>query len=460
MKGCNGTLLRKNILQHFETYFQEYKKTAEIQLLHESILNKQYNFSINSDNIFDGFVDLDSDLRNGHGTLTYKKFGSKFTGFCVNNLKQGFGIFSGGKWCYNGEWLNDTMHGYCNLETMQNSRYTGEYKNNRRNGRGTAVYPDKSVFVGEWSDGKRCGRGTLTKANGSFYIGSFFNDIQQGVGVETREYGVTFEGFFSNGIFQGPGKLIVNDEYTYEGEFENEKPHGCGLWTELETMMVYEGSFVHGHFHGKGIKTMKNGKSFDGQFEKDNFRIGIMREVDGTVFTGQFINDVIVGIGTKVIPNKSRYQGQFLNGVINGEGTLTKNDGEIYEGVFVHGMLQGEGKWSSELFEYVGEFDKNLPHGNGSLRNCECFWTRTKSNSIGLVIKNLTGEFPNALMNPLRLNYTGSFHSGWLHGFGKLFYGNRFLYEGKFDRNTFQSCCFDNRKINDKKICLIDLSEF
>lgn len=456
VEKCNGTLVRKNIIPHFKEYFTEIKKTKETQVLYDAVLAKTFKFSFDSENTFDSSINFALGLKSGHGTFYYRSLGSQFTGFWVNNMKHGFGIFAGENWVYNGEWFNGIMHGYCNLETMHGSRYSGDYKNNRRDGRGTAFYPDKSVYVGEWIMGKRCGRGTYTKPDGSVYIGSFHNDFQHGLGVETK-LDVTFEGFFAGGKFQGPGKLTVKNEYTYEGSFVNEEPHGIGLWTE-ESVMSYEGSFVKGMFSGEGVKTLESGKTFNGHFEEDRFSRGTMREADGTIWFGDFIRDVLHGTGKKEVPDISVYQGQFVNGQMHGKGLLTNCNGAIYDGDFALDMFHGNGKWFTDEFQYDGEFSKNVPHGAGLIRNCKGNYAKTDNNCVHLSIQGLTGNILDTTSTNQfdRLTYKGSFSNGWFHGMGQLNLA-KFIFNGTFRYNSFDCANFVVMAM--KKNCeLIDLS--
>ncbi|KAL7513869.1 hypothetical protein ACHAXN_011183 [Cyclotella atomus] len=107
---------------------------------------------------------------------------------------------------------------------------------------------------------------------------------------------------------------------TYVGQLNHENiPHGVGIHKiTTGNLLVYKGSFVSGKYHGRGtLTTLK----------------------DGTVFTGEFRDNMPNGEGTLDMTT-SVTRGTFVQGVPHGPGTMTHPDiHEVYEVEFVQGDL-------------------------------------------------------------------------------------------------------------------------
>ena len=73
------------------------------------------------------------------------------------------------------------------------------------------------------------------------------------------------------------------------------------------------------------------------------------------------------GFGVKKYENGTMYIGEWWNDVPSGQGTVIWADGSIYVGEFNKGIYSGEGALLTTDNFYVGEFDKNTPNGSGSL---------------------------------------------------------------------------------------------
>ena len=71
---------------------------------------------------------------------------------------------------------------------------------------------------------------------------------------------------------------------------------------------------------------------------------GIKKYKDGTMYVGEWWNDVPSGQGTVIWADGTIYVGEFLNGKRNGEGTFTYADGTAFIGMFVDGKQQGLGE--------------------------------------------------------------------------------------------------------------------
>lgn len=66
---------------------------------------------------------------------------------------------------YDGQWLDDKMHGSGTWCCSEGGRYVGQWQQGMRHGTGTMTYVDGSVYEGEWSLDLKEGQGCLTFAS-------------------------------------------------------------------------------------------------------------------------------------------------------------------------------------------------------------------------------------------------------------------------------------------------------
>mmetsp|Transcript_9362 Transcript_9362/g.13939 ORF Transcript_9362/g.13939 Transcript_9362/m.13939 type:complete len:289 (-) Transcript_9362:35-901(-) len=91
---------------------------------------------------------------------------------------------------YEGEWLDDKMHGY------------GVYK-----------YLSGAVYEGQFVEGKHHGRGVYYFANGAKYEGNWESHRMHGSGVYTDQYGVVWKGIFNQGTFESSIQKRLKKEH-------------------------------------------------------------------------------------------------------------------------------------------------------------------------------------------------------------------------------------------------------
>ena len=70
---------------------------------------------------------------------------------------------------------------------------------------------------------------------------------------------------------------------------------------------------------------------------------GQLRDVNGSLYTGQFKNGLFHGEGKLEYPDGDTYEGEFKNGGFGGYGKYTWNNGSVYEG-----------QWRDDLFNGIG----------------------------------------------------------------------------------------------------------
>ena len=154
----------------------------------------------------------------------------------------------------------------------------------------------------------------------SIYHGAWNPEgLRQGYGILVRENGSKLEGLWRNGELY-KGRIIDNQGNYYAGRIKNFEANG-------------EGTF--------------NG-------------------ANGFQFIGFWKDGVYHGYGELFYPDKSIFKGNFVAGEFNGYGVMRWNNGIIYEGEFVKSTIQGKGNIKYNDDSYIGMWENNLPHGQGT----------------------------------------------------------------------------------------------
>ena len=127
-----------------------------------------------------------------------------------------------------------------------------------------------------------------------------------------------------------------------------------------ETNGIYTGSRSNGKKEGKG------------KFEWN----------DGSIYEGEFHEDVINGYGILTIPGKGTYEGTFRNGKKNGQGRYSFINDDIYDGNWVEDKMSGKGTYKFANGDtYIGEFLNNKFNGEGTYTKDNNEYTGTWSNN-------------------------------------------------------------------------------
>lgn len=77
---------------------------------------------------------------------------------------------------YEGQWVNNEMHGQGCYTWRDGSTITGFFRKNRLNGFGKYISARGKQYEGQWIDNKKWGNGILTWPDGRKYEGQFIND--------------------------------------------------------------------------------------------------------------------------------------------------------------------------------------------------------------------------------------------------------------------------------------------
>jgi hypothetical protein len=100
-------------------------------------------------------------MKHGHGTAIYT------------------GINGKGHEEYDGDWVDDLMHGF------------GKY-----------TFTSGGIYTGEWSRGKMHGKGKMLNADGTSYDGDWRDNAMSGEGIYIDIDKVKWEGIFINGSYE------------------------------------------------------------------------------------------------------------------------------------------------------------------------------------------------------------------------------------------------------------------
>ena len=103
---------------------------------------------------------------------------------------------------YEGEWLNNKIHGQGKYMWADGRIYFGFWVENKMHGDGQLVWPDGRSYEGEFVNDVKEGQGTFQWPSGKIYTGQWLNGKQHGTGVLTAEKdGVPSMGIWERGKF-------------------------------------------------------------------------------------------------------------------------------------------------------------------------------------------------------------------------------------------------------------------
>ena len=96
-------------------------------------------------------------------------------------------------------------------------------------------------------------------------------------------------------------------------------------------------------------------------------------------YQGEFEDDERHGHGTCVFADGGKYTGAWRTGTIEGKGRYEHANGDVFEGEFSNRRrVRGRLQLADGGDEYDGEFDGELPHGEGK-RTYAAVWLRSRA---------------------------------------------------------------------------------
>lgn len=199
-----------------------------------------------------------------------------------------------------------------------------------------------SYYVGGFSRGRRNGVGYQVLLNGEVYAGMFCNDAWNGYGSYFFTDGSVLEGIFKDGeidcpLYWGEQKSSTSS-VSISSSTSSLCYDGLGIQFDLRSGSIYNGEWKNGE---------KNGQGF-------------LFHLDGSHFTGRFINDRIDGPGI-LVRDSSTFFGHFKNGQKDGSGV------EFFIDCAVEGMWKanaGEGLFRIFDASSGDVYETSYQHGN------------------------------------------------------------------------------------------------
>ena len=171
------------------------------------------------------------------------------------------------------------------LKFASGSSYDGDWLEDQMHGKGLYVWSDGQRYDGMFRDGVKSGRGILTWPTGNKYEGQFLEDQRHGLGVLYWSDGTTYQGLFALNQMNGFGvRTVPNEEAAFQrwrmGDLLEAWPivesERCRLQIDSTPWMFSGSSCINGHAHGTGIAV-----SVDGQAYIVNGRFVLGRLVQG-----------------------------------------------------------------------------------------------------------------------------------------------------------------------------------
>ena len=204
---------------------------------------------------------------------------------------------------------------------------------------------------------------------------------------------------------------------------------------------TYEGNTDFGYFTGNG------------SFNFDS----------GTLYTGQWNENLFEGIGELKIPSEGTYEGGFSGSKKSGEGIFTWEDGTIYNGKWKEDHMNGQGEYSEpDGTVYKGKFKKDaLYSGTCSFKNDTGSYVLTykKGEIVEADIEFTDGTHYVGAADEKTINgsgtmsfsadetYSGSFENGKRSGTGTYTWANGDSYNGEWSEDKITGTgtyIFDN----------------
>ena len=130
-------------------------------------------------------------------TLEYEN-GGVYHGECVNNVRQGKGVYTQNGVSISGVWTNNHLNGDGIMDCVA-FRYEGGFKNSMRHGIGKEVLKDGTIYQGEFAFGKRHGNIKIYLTNGATVDCVFDKGVGVGDGVMTMSDGERVPVYFKDG---------------------------------------------------------------------------------------------------------------------------------------------------------------------------------------------------------------------------------------------------------------------
>ncbi len=142
------------------------------------------------------------------------------------------------------------------------------------------------------------------------------------------------------GCKTSPNAKLDFPDGSYEGQINRDgEKHGFGIYRWIDGS-VYEGEYSDDLRHGKGRFLWANGESYDGiYFKDDRTGKGVYHWPDGSFYRGDFLSGKRHGRGQFQSSNGTIYDGEWFDDLQHGHGILNQFDGRTLKGIWRKGTL-------------------------------------------------------------------------------------------------------------------------
>ena len=210
---------------------------------------------------------------------------------------------------------------------------------------------------------------------------------------------------------------------------------------------IYKGEFLDDMCHGKGVMISPSGDKFEGEFWKGKKIKGTYTFADGKVYKGGFLDGMFHGKCVVTWPDGTKFEGEFLDDMFHGKGVMTWPDGKVYKGEFLDGMLHGKGVMTRpDGTKFEGEFCKGkrkkgtLTYPDGTIYKGE--FLDDMCHGKGVMTWPEGDEFEGEYCKDKKIKgtytfadgkvYKGEFLDGMFHGKGVMTWPDGTKFEGEF----------------------------
>ncbi|KRX02793.1 hypothetical protein PPERSA_02283 [Pseudocohnilembus persalinus] len=206
----------------------------------------------------------------------------------------------------------------------------------------------------------------------------------------------------------------------------------------LKSPIIYEnGSIYFGQFQdnikqGKGKQLWADGSLYEGYFLNDQATgKGRLIHSDGDIYFGEWQMDKAHGQGIYLHSDGAQYKGEWYEDLQHGYGEETWTDGTKYEGSYFMGKKHGQGKFQwPDNSSYEGEFQDNIIQGQGHYK-----WGDERQNQKFQKLKKI---YEISINYTIQREYEGEWKNNQMSGFGIFRWPDGRKYEGEYFQDKKQ----------------------
>jgi len=132
--------------------------------------------------------------KHGRGTMVFQN-DTYYMGYWENDKFHDKGAIVDNTYMYIGSWVNGICKGkgiYELFDPSGKTHYEGEFEENTKHGYGIESYPDGSTYEGYFEQNLKTGKGKFCWKQGFTYVGDFYMNNMEGFGtynwIDERQY--------------------------------------------------------------------------------------------------------------------------------------------------------------------------------------------------------------------------------------------------------------------------------